>query len=93
MCPIFFVDLQSSIAWPDEIVRRDFSRNCYKEVKGSDKISEIRVDTYVVVNILLEVEYVAFVHTGIEFLDRHLRVEELIELHVALSIMLDSSFS
>ena len=42
---------------------------------------------------LFEVEYITFVHACIKLLDRHLRVEELIELPVAVFVVCQRAVS
>ena len=65
----------------------------HKEVQGSDQVPQIRIDADIIIKSGFQMKHIVLIRRCINVLDRHLGVEELIELHVALPIVIDSTFS
>jgi hypothetical protein len=65
----------------------------HEEMKSGDKISQIRVDADIVLQSGFKMQDIVLIALLVDILDRHLRVEELIEIQIALPVMIDSSFS
>jgi hypothetical protein len=52
----------------------------HKEVQGSDEISQIRINADVIIKSCFEMQNIVLIALPVDVLDRHLRVEELIEI-------------
>ena len=65
----------------------------HEEMNGRYKVSQIRIDTDVVMKNLLKMNNVVLIGLFVNIFNRHLGVKVLIEIQVALSIMIDSSFA
>ena len=63
-----------------------------KEMQGRDQISQIGIDTDIVIESRFKVQYVVLIGLLVDVLDRHLRVEELIEMEIALPVVSYCSF-
>ena len=65
----------------------------HEEMQGRYEVSKIGIDADIVIESWFEMQNIVFICLLINVLNRHLGVEELIELSVALSVVTDSTFS
>ena len=64
----------------------------HKEMDSRYEIPKIRIDTDIIVQGRFQMQNIVLIKLFINVLNRHLRIEEFIELCVALSVVTDSTF-
>ena len=65
----------------------------HEEMQGCYEVTKIGIDADVVVECRFQMQDIVLIALLVDILDWHLRVEELVEIQIALPIVIDSTFS